>query len=73
MKLFYTRKELDEAIAKALIERDMRRSTEEQIERLHGEIYRLEERISRLEYQGINKQAENCADSVATMRSSYRD
>ena len=51
MKLFYTRQEVEEKIEKALIDRDQRRNMEESMANLHREIYKLEERIARLEWQ----------------------
>ena len=51
MKLFYTRKELDEEVAKALYEEDRRRGMASDMRDMHRDIIQLRERVDRLEYK----------------------
>lgn len=49
MKQFYTRKEVDEEISKALYERDRERDRDQRMDCMWHDFRRLEERVERLE------------------------
>ena len=61
MKLFYTKKEVDEEIAKALYEEDRRRGMASDMRDMHRDIMQLRERLDRLEYKvaSAERQATN--------------
>ena len=49
MKQFYTRKEVDEEINKAIYERERERDRDQRMDRMLHDYIQLEERVSRLE------------------------
>lgn len=54
MKLFYTRKEVDEEIGKAIYERERERDRDHRMDCITHDLIKLEERVSRLEMTHFN-------------------
>ena len=53
MKLFYTRKEVEEEINKEFLRRERERDQDHRIDCIQHDYFRLEERVQRLEMQGF--------------------
>ena len=68
MKLFYTRRELDEAIHNALINAEKDRRDRDNFDRIEKRLWRIEERLNKLEAKPelckVNLDGRVIADSI---------